>query len=236
MPGIQRLTPLLWLCAGIGLVGCPGEEAADDDSAGTGDDDGVFFALPPEGSTFVYDLDGAELPAAFTGPELLVTEEYYKLEFGDFTSEDPDGLKIWFRYTDEVIEAAGAQVYTSGLGAVDTAFFEYFLDTLLVIDLSAPLNTPQDTHGAGEMCFYGTNCDPFQIDITYTVVERDASVTAPAGTEQGCIHLTMSISATDLGGAVLEADYYLKSGVGLISGTFPPGYDSVELVSFTAGG
>ena len=34
----------------------------------------------------------------------------------------------------------------------------------------------------------------------------------------------------------MDAEYYLKSGVGLVSGTFPPGYDSVQLVSFTSGG
>jgi hypothetical protein len=52
----------------------------------------------------------------------------------------------------------------------------------------------------------------------------------PAGTFDGCIHYEIIEDSTDLQG--FKAEYWLKSGVGMIKATVIPGFGGIELVSY----
>ena len=209
-------------------------EAGQDTVEGEDGVGGQIFVPPAETTTYVYRVEGAgpevaaaDLPAKYGPKEDYNGHIYRRMDVGDFTVAEPIGVKIWTLYENDTLQTGGAQVFNPGTNGEFT--FAYAFDEPLLGNLNGEVDVPQVTNTTGKFTIMGFD-SPFEITLTYTLKSLNASITVPAGTFDGCIHYEIIEDSTDLQG--FKAEYWLKSGVGMIKATVIPGFGGVELVSY----
>lgn len=210
----------------------PEDQQTPEDTSVPDAQPGQVFVPPPATATYVYRVgvpggSPVDMPARYGDKEMYHGHLYRLMEVGDFTQEEITGVRIWALYENDTFQTGGAEVYNPGkLGAPS---FAYAFDEPLLGNLNGEIGEEQVTQTTGQLIF-GTDGIPFSIKLTYTLLSKDASVEVPAGKFDGCIHYKIVEDSNDLQG--YEAEYWLKSGVGMIKATVIPGFDAMELVSY----
>jgi len=212
----------------------PAEVAADTapdtapDTAGPHD-----FVVPGPGVRFTYLLqrcggDAFEVPGNYDTTIDLNGQTYRRVQVGDFEAATREGFETWSRFKDGTFQVAGAAVYD--VGSPDPAM-SYTLDPPITAPLYADEGATGTIPSGGQLCF-GRACQPYEVSFAWTLVSKNASVTVPYGTVDGCIHLQIEQSE---GGGSWGIEWWLKEGIGLVKATEMPGFCGLELKAFTLG-
>ena len=193
------------------------------------------FQIPDPATTFTYRVANGsgtlDLPAAAGPVETYHGKEYRRLDLGDFTKADPTGVKAWANFADPQIEFGGAQVFVAGSGTPGQPSIEYVLDAPITGRLDGQVGKTLDATATGHLVIGGSS-QLIQVHVEYTLASANETVEVPYGSVKGCLHYHLVVSAGDLQG--WAADYWLKSGIGLIKATSIPGFDEVDLLGVKA--
>gem|GEM_PF-2368131 len=210
----------------------PEDQQTSDETSLPDAQPGQVFVPPPASATYVYRVGvpgGApvDMPARYGDKEMYHGHLYRLMEVGDFTQESITGVRIWALYENDTFQTGGAEVYNPG--KLGEPSFAYAFEEPLLGNLNGEIGEEQVTETTGQLIF-GTDGVPFSIKITYILLSKNASVEVPAGKFDGCIHYKIVEDSSDLQG--YEAEYWLKSGIGMVKATVIPGFDAMELVSY----
>ena len=203
-----------------------------DDTGGPSDP----FVLPEDGAQFTYLLtpygdDPYEVTAEYGETAEIAGGTWSKLALLNGSDTAPRGFISYTRVEGTRLEFIRADVWQFGTDPAVPDFY-YELEAPIGGDMDAPEGSSETVSGQGTLCF-GDSCDAYSIESTFTVLSWSESVQVPYGTVEGCRHISLSTTASDLGGFTLESEWWAASGIGMVKATEPPGLASMELVSFT---
>lgn len=192
------------------------------------------FSPPAETATFVYRVASGttttDLPAKAGPVETWHGREYRRLDLGDFTLADPTGVKAWANYQDNGIEFGGAEVYVGGQGNAGKPMLSYVLDQPIQGRFDGEVGKTYYTSVDGHLLVGGGD-EILTVQVSYQLVATGQTAEVPYGSVKDCLLYHLVITAGDL--KDWAADFWVKSGVGLVKATSIPGFDEVTLVSYT---
>lgn len=205
------------------------------DPGGTSDTGpgGVTYEPPNPATTFTYllkpcdDTPPEEVPARIAGDVEIGGQTWRRLEVGDFQAPTRNGFVSYTRIHQGRYEVIGADVYQAGDPNV---FLSWRFDQPIGGPISGQDGLSETTSATGTLCVMG-NCDPYDISVTYTLVSSNETVQVAYGTVTGAIHIHFEQRSSDMGDFVLQSDWWVKSGIGLIKATEVPGFCGLELKS-----
>jgi len=192
---------------------------------------GVTYRPPDPSTTFTYLLKACdenppqEVPARISETEEIGGQTWRRLEVGDFEAETRNGFVSFTRIRDGRYEVIGSDVYMEGQ---KDPFLSWRFDQPIGGPISGEAHLTEPTTAKGTFCVMG-NCDPYEMSVTYTLVSTSETIEVAYGTVSDCIHIRFEQRSTDLGDTVLESNWWVKSGIGLIKATEVPGYCGLEL-------
>ena len=170
------------------------DDNGDDDDSGDDDDDSVDWGdwwPPADGSSYLYEASewqgGAyDLMLEVLGDDVLNSQTYTKVQLGNFTDIDIIGFHLWLDLsTPGQIGFAGSQIYWAAKDKSDSPGGIFELDAPVYIYLNPTLNDPQTDSTSGTWTVWG-NPGTVDITLTSTTLDKNASVTVPYGTIDGC--------------------------------------------------
>lgn len=213
------------------VAGDPGQPPQD--TGGTTDIGpvGVTYEPPDPSTTFTYLLQACgenppqEVPANIAGTEEIGGSTWRRLEVGDFKAPTRNGFVSFSRIRDGRYEVIGSDVYEEGQEA---PVLSWRFDQPIGGPISGQDGLTGTTSTTGTFCVTN-NCDSYNISVKYTLVSTSETIDVAYGTVHDCIHIRFEQSSSDMGDYVLESNWWVKSGIGLVKATEIPGYCGLEL-------
>lgn len=192
---------------------------------------GVTYQPPDPATTFTYllkvcdDNPPVEVPANLSRTEEIGGQTWRRLEVGDFEAPTRNGFVSFTRIREGRYEVIGSDVFQEGQ---PDPFLSWRFDDPIGGPISGDNGLTGTTETTGTLCVMGA-CDAYDISVTYTLVSTSETIEVAYGTVSDCIHIHFEQRSSDMGDFVLESDWWVKSGIGLIKATEIPGFCGLEL-------
>jgi hypothetical protein len=194
---LRHLSVLLTLSATAPLLTGCGDDSSDSESGATESAAKAPYGPVSRDTIIQYTrqrADGTTINASseVVGDKEIGGKSYWRARVGEFEGAAPSGMEAWLTLGKDSAVIAGGEFWSQKIlpnpnGTEPSATVE--LDAPVTVNLAPPVGAPQPITTAGTVDILG---QPITVEATgsYTLVEKDVSVSTEAGNIYGCSRFT----------------------------------------------